>query len=145
VFDDFAHHPTAIRETVRAVRRRFPDRRLWAVLEPRSWSMRRNVFQERLPEALSAADEVLIASVYGAEALRSGERLDPEAVVARLAGLGRRARFLPDARAIVEVVSAEAASGDVVVVMSNGAFDGIHDRLLRALAERTTSAGAGGR
>lgn len=134
VVDDFAHHPTAIRETLRAVRSRWPGRRVWALLEPRSWSLRRNVFQERLPAAFDDADEVIVAAVYGAEALPAESRLDPDRLVADLASRGRRARFLAGPEAIAEEVAARAAPGDVVVILSNGGFGGLHVRLLDRLA-----------
>jgi UDP-N-acetylmuramate: L-alanyl-gamma-D-glutamyl-meso-diaminopimelate ligase len=133
VLDDFAHHPTAIGETLRAVRGRFPGRRVWAVLEPRSWSLRRNVFQDRLPQALAGADEVVLADVFGAEELQVAERLEPGRLVSDLEALGRPARFLPDVDAIVAHVAAHARKGDVVAVMSNGGFGGLHDKLLAAL------------
>jgi UDP-N-acetylmuramate: L-alanyl-gamma-D-glutamyl-meso-diaminopimelate ligase len=136
VLDDFAHHPTAIGETLRAVRRRYPGRRVWAVLEPRSWSLRRNVFQDRLPEALAGGDEVVLAEVFGAEELPPSERLDPERLVRDLAALGRPARFLPGVEAIVAHLAGHAEEGDVVAIMSNGGFGGLHDKLLAALRAR---------
>jgi len=134
VLDDFAHHPTAIGETLRAVARRFPGRKVWAVFEPRSWSMRRNVFQDRLPAAFAGADEVVLARVFGADELPPSERLDPERLVRDLEAAGRAARFLDDVDAIVEDLVRRCAPGDVVAVMSNGGFDGLHDKLLEALA-----------
>ncbi len=136
VLDDFAHHPTAIAETLRAVRRRYAGRRVWAVLEPRSWSLRRNVFQDRLPQAFDDADEVIVADVYGASELPPEVRLDPDRLVRALADRGKPARFLPTVGAIVAHLASAAGPGDVVAVLSNGAFGGIHDRLLKALAER---------
>jgi UDP-N-acetylmuramate: L-alanyl-gamma-D-glutamyl-meso-diaminopimelate ligase len=136
ILDDFAHHPTAIEATVRAVRQRFPEGRVWAVLEPRSWSLRRNVFQERLVDALGSADEVVVAAVYEAEQIPEGERLDPRRLVEQLRGRRQSARFVPDVDAIVALLTASAAPGDAVAIMSNGAFDGLHERLLRALGSR---------
>jgi UDP-N-acetylmuramate: L-alanyl-gamma-D-glutamyl-meso-diaminopimelate ligase len=106
------------------------------VLEPRSWSLRRNVFQDRLPEALAEGDEVVLADVYGADEVPAGERLDPERLVQDLATLGRPARFLPGADAIAAHVAEHAAPGDVVAVMSNGGFGGLHDKLLTGLRAR---------
>ena len=140
VLDDFAHHPTAIEATLAAVRQRFPGRRLWAVLEPRSWSLRRNVFQERLAAAFDAADEVILAEVFGAEQLPESERLDPAQLERDLAARGRRARFLPGVDAIVAHLSDQALPGDVVAVLSNGGFGGIHAKLLAALAARPSRA-----
>jgi len=133
VLDDFAHHPTAIAGTLQAVRQRFPGRRVWAVLEPRSWSLRRNVFQERLASAFDAADEVVLAEVYGADQLPAAERLDPERLVADLARRGRPSRFLPGVDAIVSFLAEHARAGDVVATLSNGGFGGIHAKLLAAL------------
>jgi UDP-N-acetylmuramate: L-alanyl-gamma-D-glutamyl-meso-diaminopimelate ligase len=136
VIDDFAHHPTAIAETLRAVRQRYPGRRVWAVLEPRSGSLRRNVFQDKLALAFDDADEVVLAEVFGAEQLPAAERLDPSRLVADLAARGRPARFLPGVPAIVAHLADHARSGDVVAVLSNGGFDGIHGALLTALSVR---------
>jgi len=136
VLDDFAHHPTAIAATLRAVRERYPGRRVWAVLEPRSGSLRRNVFQDSLSRSFEDADRVVIAGVFRPESIPPAERLDPYALVETLLGLGARASYLARVEQIVERVSAEASPGDVVVVMSNGGFEGLHDRLLRALRER---------
>jgi UDP-N-acetylmuramate: L-alanyl-gamma-D-glutamyl-meso-diaminopimelate ligase len=139
VVDDFAHHPTAIGETLRAMRLRWPGRKIWAVLEPRSWSLRRNVFQDRLAAAFDDADEVVIAQVFGSEALPQDVRLDPERLVTDLARRERPARFLPDVDAIVAHLVAHAAPGDLVAVLSNGAFGGLHGKLLEALGERAAA------
>jgi UDP-N-acetylmuramate: L-alanyl-gamma-D-glutamyl-meso-diaminopimelate ligase len=136
VIDDFAHHPTAIEATLRAVRGRYAGRRVWAVLEPRSWSLRRNVFQERLAAALEPAAQVVLAAVYRADQVPAGERLDPERLAADIAARGRPARHVPDVAEIVALLVREAAAGDVVLIMSNGGFDGLHERLLGALRER---------
>jgi UDP-N-acetylmuramate: L-alanyl-gamma-D-glutamyl-meso-diaminopimelate ligase len=143
VLDDFAHHPTAIDATLRAVRRRYGGARLWAVLEPRSWSLRRNVFQERLASAFDAADEVVIADVYRADDVPRGQRLDPRRLVADLSHRGASARFLAGVDDIVAELSAEIRPGDVITVMSNGAFGDLHDRLLDALRSRAEAAGGG--
>jgi len=140
VLDDFAHHPTAIAETLRTVRASHPGRRVWAVLEPRSWSLRRNVFQERLAESFDAADRVVISSVFGAESLAPAERLDPERLVTAIGDRGREAEFLPTADAILDRLSDAARSGDVIVVMSNGGFDGLPRRVVEALAARRAAA-----
>ncbi len=133
VIDDFAHHPTAIAETLRAVRQRYPGRRVWCVLEPRSWSLRRNVFQDKLASAFENADEVVLSEVYGADQLPPEERLDPARLVADLAERRRPARFLPGVDAIVAHLVAETRPEDVVAVLSNGGFGGIHQKLLTAL------------
>jgi UDP-N-acetylmuramate: L-alanyl-gamma-D-glutamyl-meso-diaminopimelate ligase len=136
VYDDFAHHPTAIDATLRAVRKRHPRGRVWAVVEPRSWSLRRNIFQERLAQAFSAADEVVISNVYQAEQIPQEERLDPLKLVRDLVAGGQNARWLPDARAIAAELSNEAQPADVITVMSNGAFGGVHELLLASLRAR---------
>ncbi|NIM01417.1 MAG: UDP-N-acetylmuramate:L-alanyl-gamma-D-glutamyl-meso-diaminopimelate ligase [Acidobacteria bacterium] len=136
VFDDFAHHPTAIEETLKAVRNRTANGRVWAILEPRSWSLRRNVFQRRLAEVFDAADEIVVAPVFRPEQIPAENRLDVPALVETLIARGAAARHIVDVESIVERVVDEAADGDVVVVMSNGGFDGLHDRLLEALAAR---------
>jgi UDP-N-acetylmuramate: L-alanyl-gamma-D-glutamyl-meso-diaminopimelate ligase len=134
VLDDFAHHPTSIGLTLESVRNRYPGRRIWAILEPRSWSMRRNVFQDRLVQALAGADRVVLAQVFGLDAVPEEHRLSVPRLEKDLRREGTEVSYLPDVSAIVERVAGEAVSGDVVVVMSNGGFDGIHDRLLKALA-----------
>jgi UDP-N-acetylmuramate: L-alanyl-gamma-D-glutamyl-meso-diaminopimelate ligase len=141
VYDDFAHHPTAIEETMRAVKRRFPNGRSWAILEPRSWSLRRNVFQDRLAEVFDAADEVIIAPVFRADLVPDGKALDVEMLTTAVAARGPNARQLADAATIASCVAKEARPGDVVVVMSNGGFDGLHERLLEQLeaVEATTT------
>ena len=133
VLDDFAHHPTSIALTLKSVRNRYPGRRIWAVLEPRSWSMRRNVFQDRLVEAFAPADRVVLAEVFGLDAVPEELRLDVPRLENDLRDGGKEVWYLPDVDAIVRQVASEAAPGDVVVIMSNGGFDGIHDRLLEAL------------
>jgi UDP-N-acetylmuramate: L-alanyl-gamma-D-glutamyl-meso-diaminopimelate ligase len=134
VVDEFAHHPTAIRETLRALRGRYPGRRLWAVLEPRSNTLRRNVFASDLVESLALADEVVLAAVFKSESIPAAERLVPEDVVVRLNEGGTPAMMLADADAIVAALSEQARAGDVVAIMSNGGFGGIYDKLPKALA-----------
>jgi len=135
IIDDFAHHPTAIRETLKALREAYPDRRLWAVLEPRSNTLRRNVFERELVESLSLADRVVIAGVFKMENIREVERLHPEAVVNALRNAGRDAVLLRDADTIVEAMAPELRAGDVVAILSNGGFDGIYEKLPRRLRE----------
>jgi UDP-N-acetylmuramate: L-alanyl-gamma-D-glutamyl-meso-diaminopimelate ligase len=136
VIDDFGHHPTAIRETLKSFRARYPKARLWALFEPRSNTTRRRVFQDSLPQALSLADGVLVAKVDRLEDLPPAERLDPEKVVADIAAAGRRAFYEPDAPAIVARLAPLLKPGDLVIVFSNGGFGGIHKRLEEALTAR---------
>ena len=133
VIDDFAHHPTAIRETLRALRSAYPGRRLLAVLEPRSNTLRRRVFEHELVDALALADQVLLASVFRSEAIPEPERLHPEVVVARLAGQGTLATAHPDADAIIAHLATGTRTGDVIAILSNGAFGSIYTRLPPAL------------
>jgi UDP-N-acetylmuramate: L-alanyl-gamma-D-glutamyl-meso-diaminopimelate ligase len=133
VYDDFAHHPTAIAETLNGVRSAFPDRRIWAIFEPRSATSCRRVFQQDFARAFDAADETVIAAVFRAN-LPDAERLSAEELVGELKQSGRRARHIPSVEDIVATVAREATPGDLVIVMSNGGFDDIHQRLLRALA-----------
>jgi UDP-N-acetylmuramate: L-alanyl-gamma-D-glutamyl-meso-diaminopimelate ligase len=137
VFDDFAHHPTAILETLRAVRWSFPDRRVWAIFEPRSATSCRRVFQQDFARAFeeSGADEIVLAAVFRST-LPDDERLDVERLVDDLCAAGRHARLIPRVDDIVRTVAEEARTGDLVIVMSNGGFEGIHDKLLQALRSR---------
>jgi UDP-N-acetylmuramate: L-alanyl-gamma-D-glutamyl-meso-diaminopimelate ligase len=134
IIDDFGHHPTAIRETMRALRIRFPGQRVWAVFEPRSNTTRRNVFQNELAEALGLADGIAVAQVARLEQLRPEERLDPERLINDLKRTGKPAFYLPTADAIVEQLGNSVVSGEVVCVFSNGGFGGIHEKLLARFA-----------
>jgi UDP-N-acetylmuramate: L-alanyl-gamma-D-glutamyl-meso-diaminopimelate ligase len=136
VVDDFAHHPTAIRETLAALRLKFPGRRLWALFEPRSNTTRRRVFQRELATALTGADHVIVAQVAALERLRPEERLDPELLIRDVRVAGRLAEYLPEVKEIVAFVAERAREGDVVAVLSNGGFGGIHERLTEALCSR---------
>ncbi len=142
VVDDFAHHPTAIRATIQAARLRWPNRGLWAVLEPRSNSMRRKTFQDTLPESLALADHVVLGSVHRAGQLNEEMRLDPDTVATTVHALGKDAVVLPGADAIAEFLVAEAKSGDLILVMSNGSFDGLCEKLLKRLAAKRAPAEA---
>src|SRR6266481_5386001 len=136
VVDDFAHHPTAVRATIEAARSRWPKRRLWAILEPRSNSMRRKVFQESLPKALALADRVVLGGVFRAQQLGDDNRMDPETVATSVRELGREARIFSGSDAIAEYLSTEAKPGDVLLIMSNGSFDGLCDKLVKKLDRR---------
>ena len=133
VIDDFAHHPTAIRETLRALRAAYSGRRLWAVLEPRSNTLRRNVFERELVESLALADEVVLANVFKSEAIPVLERLEPDHVVSALNGRGIPAVLCADADAIVAEIAPRLRAGDVVAILSNGGFGGIYEKLPAAL------------
>jgi UDP-N-acetylmuramate: L-alanyl-gamma-D-glutamyl-meso-diaminopimelate ligase len=133
VYDDFAHHPTAVEETLKAVRGSAPGKKVWAIFEPRSASSCRRVFQDDFARAFAGADEVIIASVFRSS-LPPEERLSESKLVDDLTADNVRARHLPDVDSIVRTVSSEAVDGDLIVVMSNGGFGGIHRKLLAALA-----------
>lgn len=134
VIDDFGHHPTAVRETLMGLRQRFPDKRIWAIFEPRSNTTRRAVFQNTLPGALKLADGVILAQVAKIDQLPPGDRLDPLKVVDAIAAHGIPAFYEPDVDEIVARLKPLARPGDVIVVFSNGGFHGIHQRLLAELA-----------
>ena len=135
VLDDFAHHPTALVETIRAIRQKYPQCRLWALFEPRSNTTRRNIFQRELAEALALADGVYVARVDRLNELPEAERLNPEQVVATIRSHGKPAEYLAGAEAIVNALAPQVRAGDVVAVFSNGKFDGVHDKLLARLRQ----------
>ena len=136
VVDDFGHHPTAIRETLRALRIKYPTQKVWAIFEPRSNTTRRNVFQAELASAFADADAVVVAQVARLELLAPEERLDPARLMQDLKAQGKDAAYLPDVEAIVGHVAQSAQGGEVVVVFSNGGFGGIHGKLLERLGRR---------
>jgi UDP-N-acetylmuramate: L-alanyl-gamma-D-glutamyl-meso-diaminopimelate ligase len=129
IIDDFAHHPTAIAGTLTALRARYPGARLWAILEPRSNTLRRNVLQNELAASLALADEVVVAGVFKSEAIPEAARLDLAALGTHIQKLGRRARMIPDVDAILQLVAPEMRPGDVVAILSNGGFGGIYEKL----------------
>lgn len=133
IMDDFGHHPTAIRETLAGLDQRYPGSRIWAIFEPRSNTTRRAVFQHDLPKAFVRADGVFIAQVARLDQLPEADRLNPGQVVADIAAMGKPAFYEPTADAIIEKLKPLAQSGDVVVVFSNGGFDGIHQKLIDRL------------
>jgi UDP-N-acetylmuramate: L-alanyl-gamma-D-glutamyl-meso-diaminopimelate ligase len=139
IIDDFAHHPTAIAGTLKALRARCAGGRLWAILEPRSNTLRRRVLQSDLARSLAGADEVIVASVFRSDAVPENERLELPALAAEIKQNGRPVRLLADADAIVQTIAPELRSGDVVAILSNGGFGGIYEKLparLRELANR---------
>ncbi len=140
IIDDFAHHPTAIAETLKALRGRYAGRRLWAILEPRSNTLRRNVFQDQLAKSLGIADEIVIANVFKSESIPEGERLDVVVVAAQLGRDGHHARVLADVDTIVKICAPEMRPGDVVGILSNGGFGGIYEKLPQSLRSLTLNA-----
>jgi UDP-N-acetylmuramate: L-alanyl-gamma-D-glutamyl-meso-diaminopimelate ligase len=139
VLDDFAHHPTAIRATIEAARGRWPNRRLWAAFEPRSNTMRRNTFEGPLAESLSLADGIVLGPVSRANLLSDAERLSPERIVALLTAQKRQAAAFPSADAVAEYLGHEAKSGDVILVMSNGSFDGLCGKLVERFSKSASA------
>ena len=136
VIEDFAHHPTAIRETLRTLRSVYPHGRLWAVVEPRSNTLRRKVLEGEIVESLRLADRVVLAEVYQQERIPQDERLHPEEVVDALNASGTPAELHPDADAITASIVRDLQSGDVVAILSNGGFDGIYEKLPARLRTR---------
>jgi UDP-N-acetylmuramate: L-alanyl-gamma-D-glutamyl-meso-diaminopimelate ligase len=135
VIDDFAHHPTAVRATIAAIRARYPDRRLWAVFEPRSNTSRRRIHQDEYVDALAGAPCVALRVPEPHDMVPADQRLDADRVVAELGARGVDARAEADVDRLVRAVAEAARPGDVVLVMSNGAFGGFIDRLLAALRQ----------
>lgn len=136
LIDDFAHHPTEVRETIEAVRQRYAGRRIVAVFEPRSYTAQRREFQEPFRQALGRADAAIIAGLFHPERYTAETGMDPDELVAQLTQDGTPARHIPVVDDIVHTLAAELATGDIVLVMSNGGFGGLHGKLLSALEER---------
>lgn len=136
VIDDFAHHPTAVRETLGAVAQRYPGRRIVAVYEPRTWTARKRVFQQEYGAAFEPASIVILAGLFEASRIAASDQLSIAEVIEALTRSGKRAETMRDADEIVERITRELAPGDVVAVMSNGGFGGIHEKLLAALGAR---------
>ena len=134
VIDDFAHHPTAIRLAIQSLRQRHPGSRLWILFEPRSNTTRRAVFQQPLAESLALADISLVAPIPDLHKIPENDRLNPEQLAEDIARLGGIGSCMPDLESIIERVKTGARAGDVIAVLSNGGFGGIHGKLLAALA-----------
>ena len=138
LIDDFGHHPTAIRETLKALRLKYPREKIWAIFEPRSNTTRRKVFQEELATSFADADVVVISEVARLEQLAPEERLDPEKLMQDLNAAKKIAAYLRDADSIVIHVAKHVQGGDVICVFSNGGFGGIHGKLLEQLNKRSS-------
>jgi UDP-N-acetylmuramate: L-alanyl-gamma-D-glutamyl-meso-diaminopimelate ligase len=139
VVEDFAHHPTAIRMNLEATRTRWPGQKIWAVVEPRTNTMRRKIFQDVLPDALALADVVLIGPVNRAQLLEDDERLSPETIAGLIQERGRPAKAFAATDEIVDYLSERAKPRDVVMIMSNGSFDGLSGKLLAALKSQVAA------
>jgi UDP-N-acetylmuramate: L-alanyl-gamma-D-glutamyl-meso-diaminopimelate ligase len=131
--DDFAHHPTEVAATIKAVKRRYSEGKLWALFEPRSATARRNVHQGDYAKAFHDADRVLISSPFKSQDLKEGERLSSDTLVQELVGQGKNATATGSSDEIVKIVKAEIQPGDTILVMSNGEFDKIQEKLKAAL------------
>jgi UDP-N-acetylmuramate: L-alanyl-gamma-D-glutamyl-meso-diaminopimelate ligase len=136
LIDDFGHHPTAIRETLKALRLKYPHEKIWAVFEPRSNTTRRNVFQNELATAFANANAVVISEVARLEQIAVEERLNPEKLMQDLKTSGKNAAYLPDVNSIVAHLVKSVQGGDIVCVFSNGGFGGIHAKLLERLGRK---------
>ena len=136
VLDDFAHHPTAVKVTLDALRGGYPGRRLWAIFEPRSATSRRKVFQQAYADAFGPADKVVIANAHLSDKLDAELRFDPQQLIEDMRAKGKDAVTIPSANEIVHHVMTQVKTGDVLAVLSNGGFDDIHAKLLTALASR---------
>ncbi len=136
IIDDFAHHPTAVRVTLQALRQRYGSRRLWAIWEPRSATSRRNTFQDDYAEAFDAADLVVVAQPYDQSGIPEADRMDAVKLLMDMQIRGVDAICLPDAHTIARTVAARSHPLDVVAILSNGGFDGLHGELLQMLEDR---------
>lgn len=141
VIDDFAHHPTAIRETLQAARQKYPERRLVAIFEPRSWTTRKKIFQQEYPRSFAPADYVILAPIFESFRLAADDQLSVEQVIADLQAQGKAAFSIEGAEAIIAHLAPELRPGDVVVIMSNGGFGGIHQKMLDAIEARKSAGG----
>ncbi len=141
VIDDFAHHPTAIRETITGLRMAYPGQRLWAVFEPRSQTSRRRIFEQEFSHCLAEADRIVVAGLYHPEKIPETERLSPSNVVSRIEKIAgdKRAVYIEKADDIAAYVTGRAKSGDVILIMSNGGFDRVQEKILGSLEQRLSS------
>jgi UDP-N-acetylmuramate: L-alanyl-gamma-D-glutamyl-meso-diaminopimelate ligase len=140
IYEDFAHHPTAVQETLQAVRESFRPDRIWAIYEPRSATSRRNIFQREIAEALSVAECVVLPDLFKPEKVPGNERLDENQLIQDLRQRGCAAWNMGTVDGIIEKICADSRPGDLIVIMSNGGFGGIYDRLPRALKQRAQDA-----
>lgn len=135
VIDDFAHHPTKVRETVSAIRSRYPDRRLWAIFEPRTNTSRRAFFQKEYVRSFNDADKVIVAEVFNSGQISPEDRFSSQSLVTDLKQKGKDAYYIDKADHIVEYVSSSIESGDIILIMSNGGFDSIHEKFVSNLSQ----------
>ncbi|MFH1727623.1 MAG: UDP-N-acetylmuramate:L-alanyl-gamma-D-glutamyl-meso-diaminopimelate ligase [Pseudomonadota bacterium] len=139
LIDDFAHHPTAIETTVLACKKKYKNRRIWLIFEPRTNTTRRNIFEKELIEALSIGDIAIIPEVFKLEAIKEDERLSVDNVIKGIIGKNREAHYIPKIDDIVKFVCQESRANDVILIMSNGGFGGIYKKLLDSLKSKPFS------
>ncbi|HZM87006.1 MAG TPA: UDP-N-acetylmuramate:L-alanyl-gamma-D-glutamyl-meso-diaminopimelate ligase [Blastocatellia bacterium] len=140
VIDDFAHHPTAVRETLQAARARYPGRRIVAIFEPRSYTAQIKLFQQQFEDALAEADEIIVARLFHPERYTADTAISPEEMLENLRARGREAHHIAEPDDIVARLAPRLTANEVVVIMSNGSFGGIHDKMLKALRDAETIA-----
>ena len=133
MIEDFAHHPTAVKETVKGIQQKYPKRKIFAVFEPRSATSRRKVFQKAYVEAFQLASEILLAKPFDQSKIEEADRFSTAELIADLKTSGKVATEFANADAIVEDLKNKAVAGDLILVMSNGGFDGIYTKLLNTL------------
>ena len=133
IIEDFAHHPTAVKETVKGIQKRYEGRKVFSVFEPRSATSRRKVFQKDYVEAFSFADEIILAEAFDQGKIAEEDRFSVSALIEDLVAKNKKAVAFPTAEKIVDFLKSQAKSGDVVLIMSNGGFDGIYQKLMKAL------------
>jgi UDP-N-acetylmuramate: L-alanyl-gamma-D-glutamyl-meso-diaminopimelate ligase len=133
IIEDFAHHPTAVKETLKGIKAKYPNRKIWAVFEPRSATSRRKVFQKDYAHAFGLADQTLIAEAFDQSKIQETDRFSSKELIEDLKKMGGQAQVYEKVELIVSEISKKAKSGDLVLIMSNGGFDGIYQKLLSAL------------
>lgn len=130
IYDDFAHHPTKVRSTINGLRCRYPNQRIWAVFEPRTATTKRKIMEDQYAAAFDEADITIIASLHLPEKVNEGDRLSVESLVEKIKRRNKAAYYIPSVQQIVDFISSQAAGGEHVLIMSNGAFDNIHQKLI---------------
>jgi UDP-N-acetylmuramate: L-alanyl-gamma-D-glutamyl-meso-diaminopimelate ligase len=133
VIDDFAHHPTAVRQTLLAARARYPKQRIVAIFEPRSYTAQIKLFQSQFEEALAEADEIIIARLFHPERYTRETAISPSEMLEHLQTRGRDAYYIESPDEIVAHLAPRLKGNEILVIMSNGSFGGIHDKMLNAL------------
>jgi len=136
IYDDFAHHPTKVRSTINGLRCQFPKNKIWAIYEPRTATAKRKIMEDEYAKAFDDADVIILAALHLPEKVKAEERMSVESVVEKIKQRQKEAYYLPTVTEIVDYVAPRVAPGDQVLIMSNGAFDNIHQRLISKLQDR---------